>query len=274
MMASQGRVAWLTALTVGAAMLGTVTTAPLTIAAGPMTGSALRAERSIGPVATPAGMLSTPPCPPLPAASEFVDRIDNRYLPLQPGTTFTYRETDEDQTSQDIVKVSGDTKLILGVTTTVVRDTVTTDGGELVEKTIDWYAQDRTGNVWYFGEDTAEYEGGKVVSTKGSWQAGVDGAMPGIVMKAHPRPGDTYAQECAPGEAQDTARILNLATAVAVPGSTVDDALLTEDWNPLEPAIVEQKSYAPCVGLVQAVMVKGGSEKAVLVDVKPSATSC
>jgi hypothetical protein len=176
--------------------------------------------------------------------------IDNPYLPLRPGSRWVYRETHPDGTVQKVVvRVTRRTKLIAnGVRARVVRDTVT-EKGRLVEDTFDWYAQDRRGNVWYLGEDTREYERGKVVSTEGSWEAGVDGAKPGIVMLARPRAGLTYRQENRPGEAEDTARVL------ARDGAT----LLTRDWNPLESGAIEYKVYRRGVGMLLAVGASDGS---------------
>ena len=131
-----------------------------------------------------------------------IENIDNPYTTLTPGTTFTYESVTEEGTEEDIVVVTNETKEILGVTATVVRDTVTLDG-ELIEDTFDWFAQDKEGNVWYLGEDTKEYENGEVVTTEGSWEAGVDGAEAGIVMLADPQVGDTYRQEWYPGHAED-----------------------------------------------------------------------
>jgi hypothetical protein len=139
----------------------------------------------------------------------------------------------------------------------VVRDTVT-ESGRLVEDTVDWYAQDRRGTVWYLGEDTKEYENGRVVSTAGSWEAGVDGALPGIVMAARPRPGLTYRQENRPGAAEDRARVLSADEQAEVPAGHFDRVVLTKDWNPLEPKVLEYKLYAPGVGLVLALGVSGG----------------
>jgi hypothetical protein len=176
--------------------------------------------------------------------------IDNPYLPLRPGSRWVYRETHPDGTVQKVVvRVTRRTKLIAnGVRARVVRDTVT-EKGRLVEDTFDWYAQDRRGNVWYLGEDTREYERGKVVSTEGSWEAGVDGAKPGIVRLARPRAGLTYRQENRPGEAEDTARVL------ARDGAT----LLTRDWNPLESGAIEYKVYRRGVGMLLAVGASDGS---------------
>jgi hypothetical protein len=206
-------------------------------------------------------------CPTFPGEKQFVRKIDNRYLPLEPGTTFIYREKADGETERDVVAVTHETKTILGVKTVVVRDTVTDANDDLVEDTLDWYAQDKAGNVWYFGEDTKEYKNGHVVTTEGSWLAGVKGAKPGIVMEAHPRPGDIYMQECAPGVAEDMAKVLQLDQSVTVPFGTFHNVLLTKDYTPLDKA-VEHKYYAPCIGVVREELVKGGKEVAVLVDVQ------
>ena len=218
---------------------------------------------------SPLSAEKTRQCPKFPGANQFVRTIDNRFLPLEPGTTFIYREKADGETQRDVVAVTDKTKTILGVETVVVRDTAKDAHGDLVEDTLDWYAQDKAGNVWYFGEDTKEYKNGHVVSTEGSWQAGVKGAKPGIVMEAHPRPGDTYQQECASGVAEDRATVLQLGQSVTVPFGTFHDVLVTKDYTPLDKP-VEHKYYAPCIGLVRSEIVKGGKEVAVLVDVQQS----
>jgi hypothetical protein len=176
--------------------------------------------------------------------------IDNPFLPLEPGSRWVYRETSTDGTVQRVVvRVTHRTKLVAsGVRARVVRDTVT-ERGRVVEDTFDWYAQDRRGNVWYVGEDTKEYENGKLVSTAGSWEAGVDGAKAGIAMLAHPRAGATYKQENRPGEAEDRARVL----------AREGDTLLTRDWNPLERGAVEYKVYRRGVGQILAIGAFDGS---------------
>ena len=134
--------------------------------------------------------------------------------------------------------------------------------GNLTEKTFDYYAQDKKGNVWYFGEDTKEYENGKVVSTKGSWEAGVDGAKPGFIMQADPKVGETYRQEYYEGEAEDMAKVLSLSESVTVPYGSFDQVLVTKEWTPLEPGLVEHKYYAPGVGPL------GNPGDLALIDVK------
>jgi hypothetical protein len=179
----------------------------------------------------------------------FVAIIDNPYFPLTPGTTYTYEGETEDGTETVEVYVTGDTKEVMGVTCIVVRDRDYLDE-ELIEETYDWYAQDSDGNVWYFGEDSAEYEDGEVVSTEGSWEAGVDGAEPGIIMEADPRVGDTYRQEYYEDEAEDMGAVVALDESVSVPYGNFDDCLQTLDWNPLEEDSEEYKYYAEGIGLV------------------------
>ncbi|HEX3264426.1 MAG TPA: hypothetical protein VHR16_02050 [Candidatus Limnocylindrales bacterium] len=188
--------------------------------------------------------------------ASFVDRIDNPFFPLPSGASWSY-SGDEDVE----VKVLDDVKVILGVHVTVVSDRVLLHG-ELAEDTRDWFAQDRQGNVWYFGEQTAEYENGKVTTTEGSWEAGVKGAVPGIVMLADPRAGDSYRQEYLRGDAEDLAEVTALSGSVTVGAGSWSgaDVLVTEEWTPLEPDVREQKLYVRGVGLVQSKAIKGPKE--------------
>jgi hypothetical protein len=197
--------------------------------------------------------------------SRFVDKVDNPYFPLTPGARWVYEALTPDGNERTVVEVTNDTKKIAGIDAVVVHDTVAVDG-QVIEDTFDWYAQDRDGNVWYLGEDTKEYENGKVSSTKGSWETGVKGALPGIVMEAHPKVGDKYRQEYFPPEALDKAVVLGVKDDAAVPFGTVHDVVTTSDLNPLTPKAVEQKYYAPGVGLILEVMVSGGVEVVQLVE--------
>ena len=204
--------------------------------------------------------------------SNFVDKIDNRYMMLTPGTTFFYEGKTADGPERVETYVSHKTRDVLGVKCTIVRDKAFLNG-KLSEDTFDWYAQDREGNVWYFGEDTKEYENGKVVSTKGSWEAGVDGAKPGIVMEANPQVGDSYRQEYYEGEAEDMAEVLSLDAsglndAVSVPYGSFGDVLMTKEWNPLEPGVLEYKYYAPGTGLIGEEQILGGTDTSELVDIR------
>jgi hypothetical protein len=158
----------------------------------------------------------------------------------------------------------------MGVPATVVRDTVTVDG-ELVEDTFDWYAQDTEGNVWYMGEETAEYENGEVVSTAGAWEAGVDGALPGIAMLADPAVGEAYRQEYYPGEAEDMAEVVGVGVSEEMADRAFDDLVVIEEWTPLEAEVIEEKSYARGVGVVLEEVVEGGSGRIELVSFTPGA---
>lgn len=191
--------------------------------------------------------------------SRFVARVDNPLFPLPPGACWEYRSGDE--TIE--VTVTDQRKTILGVEVTVVRDVVTVDG-EVIEDTYDWYAQDVDGAVWYFGEDTRSFEDGEV-STEGSWEAGVDGAKPGLIIPADPEVGDQYRQEYYACEAEDMGEIVSLCEDVTVPLGRFTGCLQTLDTTPLEPDVREHKFYCPGVGLVLAVDLESG-EREELVD--------
>ncbi len=197
---------------------------------------------------------------------DFVEVIDNPYFPLIPGTTFIYEGEGDDEMERNEVYVTHDTKIVMGVTTTVVQDRVWEDD-ELTEETFDWYAQDKEGNVWYFGEDSKEYDDGEFVSDDGSWEAGIDGAMPGIVMKADPQIGDVYRQEYLEGEAEDMGAVVSLDESVNVAYGSYDNCLLTREWTILEPDVEEEKYYSKGVGQILEMAVKGGSERLELIDI-------
>ena len=190
---------------------------------------------------------------------DFTTRIDNPYWPMDPGTRWTYRETDKGGAQlKVVVTVSDQTKKIAnGVTARVVRDTATEDG-KIIEDTIDWYAQDREGNIWYLGENTAEFENGKLMSKEGSFEAGVDGAKPGVIMPAHPQDGMHYRQEYYKGEAEDNGEVLSTNEQVRSPFGQFDNALLTKDTITIEPNVLEYKLYAKGIGPVVALGVSGG----------------
>lgn len=200
--------------------------------------------------------------------SEFTTEIDNPYWPMEPGSQWTYREVDEEgEELVVVVTVSSETREIAnGVTARIVRDTVTKDG-ELIEDTFDWYSQDASGTIWYLGEETAEFEDGEVSSTAGSFEAGVDGALPGIIMPAEPAVGMTYRQEYYQGEAEDNGEILSVEEQAEVPAGHYDDALLTKDTITIEPDMVEYKLYARGVGPVLVLGVSGGAGREELVEV-------
>ena len=196
--------------------------------------------------------------------AQFVKHVDNPFLPLVPGATLRYRSTSDEGVQDIVVTVTPTTRVIAGVTCTVVHDVVT-EGGETREDTWDWYAQDRAGSVWYFGEDTKEYEHGKV-STEGSWETGVKGAKPGLVMPAHPTVGQMYRQEYLVGEAEDEAQVIALDESVTVTAGAFSGCVKTKEWSRLEPGVLEHKYYAPGVGVVAEVMIEGGTEHEELIS--------
>jgi hypothetical protein len=187
----------------------------------------------------------------------FTTIIDNTYWPMVPGTRWTYRETDQEGAEQRVlVTVSNQTKKIAnGITARVVRDTVTEDG-EIIEDTFDWYAQDEKGNIWYLGENTPEFENGKLKTKAGSFEAGVDGALPGI-MPANPQDGMQYRQKYYKGEAEDNGEVLSTQEMAEVPYGRFDHALLTKDTTPIEPNVLEYKLYGKGVGPVLTLGVSG-----------------
>ena len=197
--------------------------------------------------------------------ADFVSEIDNPWWPMRPGSTWVYREG----SALDVrVTVTDRRRVVDGIEAVVVHDVVTEDG-EVIEDTFDWYAQDKWGNVWYLGEDTKELEHGEVVSTEGSWEAGVDGAQAGIAVPADPSVGLAYRQEHYEGHAEDEAEVLSVDASVRVPFGSFRRALQTKDTTPLEPGLVEHKYYVRGVGPVLAVAVSSGGEREELVRFTP-----
>jgi hypothetical protein len=213
------------------------------------------------PTHNPAALVEGETYAPVIDPANFSNPITNDYFPLQPGYASVFEGGDE----RVEVKVTAETKVIMGITTHVITDQVFVDG-ELAEDTVDWYASDNFGNVWYFGEETAEYENGEITSTEGSWEAGVDGALPGIIMLADPQVGDTYRQEFYEGQAEDVARVYALDQSITVPKDRYTLVLVTEDWSLLEPNVHERKWYSPGVGVVFEETIQGGSGSLSLVD--------
>jgi hypothetical protein len=200
--------------------------------------------------------------------ASFTTTIDNPYYPLPPGQLLVYQGVRDGSTQVDRVLVLDRTKTVDGVECVVVRDVARAPGGGLIEKTFDWFAQDDQGAVWYFGENTKEYdENGNVVSTEGSWETGVDGAVSGIIMEATPTVPDGYRQEYYAGHAEDTAWVLETGMTVSVPYGTLDHVLRTMEWARIEPRVVDMKFYAPGIGIVLEKAVAGGQEVAKLVRV-------
>jgi hypothetical protein len=199
--------------------------------------------------------------------ADFTTEIDNPYWPMTPGNRWRYRETDSEGANLKVdVTVTDRTKRIAnGVEARIVHDLVT-DRGAPVEDTYDWYAQDSEGNVWYMGEDTKEFEGGKVVSTAGSWEAGIDGAQPGIAFPAAPTPGLKYRQEYYAGEAEDDGEIVSVDEQAEVPAGHFSPVVMTRDTTPVEPKVLEFKFYAKGIGPVLELTASGGSDRAELVS--------
>jgi hypothetical protein len=189
--------------------------------------------------------------------ADFVAVIDNPYAPFGVGRTWVYEATTKEGVERVEIEVTAETRTILGIEARVVRDREFLDD-VLKEDTEDWLAQDSEGNVWYLGELSLSYEDGQLEGIGGSWEAGVDGAKPGLWMKAAPMVGDVYRQEFLLGEAEDAGEVLSLTEAVEVPAGSFPTCLQTADFTPLEPDALEHKFYAPGVGLVLEVDVESG----------------
>ena len=197
----------------------------------------------------------------------FVRHVDNPWFPLPPGRTLRYRGQKDGVRGTDVLAVTHRTRRILGVTTTVVHDRVLAHG-RVTEDTLDYYAQDRHGTVWYFGEDTKELDRrGRVTSREGTWRAGVNGARAGIFMPGRPRVGQAFRQELLKGHAEDHFRIISLHATAKVPALTSHRAMKTHEWTPLEPGVLDVKLYARGLGTVLEQTVKGGNERWALASV-------
>jgi hypothetical protein len=236
-------------------------------------GAALLAASALA--AAPGASSGTPPAPPdwtlhgsyspVIKAGDFVATIDNRYFPLEPGTRYHYRGVRDGKSQTDDMVVTHKVKHVLGVRCMVVEDTVA-ENGKPIERTFDWYAQDKRGNVWYMGEDARELKNGHFVRADDSWEAGVRGAKPGILMPGHPRPGLVYRQEYYPPGALDQARVLGVSGPMRVPAGTYRKVLVTIEWSPVEPQL-EKKYYVAGLGEIREQVVQGGHEQFQLVAV-------
>jgi hypothetical protein len=249
---------------VGAACTGSTAPAPTVSLSGPGAGTTTPA--SSGPSVIPPGSAApvTGGYAPTIDPAAFSSTVDNPFFPLRPGMRWNYRSNTPDGVETTVVTATNKTRTIMGVPCVEVRDTVKLDG-KLKEDTLDWYAQDRYGAVWYFGEDTKEYENGKVTSTEGSWLAGVLGAQPGILMPARPEVGDHYRQEYYKGHAEDQAEVLSLTERAQVPTGSYSGVVMTKETTPLEPDVLERKYYARGVGTVLTVDVSAGGTRDELV---------
>ena len=184
--------------------------------------------------------------------ADFTTEIDNPWWPMSPGSRWVYREVENGEVQRVVVTVTDQTKTI--------------DGIETVEDTLDWYAQDKDGTLWYLGEDTKEYEDGKVVSTEGSWEHGVDGAQAGIIVAAEPKQGLAYREEYYAGKAEDAAEVLSVEGKVQVPFGFFRDAVITRNYSGIEPKVEELKFYAKGVGPVLELLVSGGAGRTELLE--------
>lgn len=224
-------------------------------------GAALAFSVAIGPTA-PA--LAALPVPPLPSPSRFVDQVTNPWFPLRPATVYRYAGVKDGKPALDVMTVTRRTTIIAGVKATVVADRLYLNG-RLEERTTDWYAQDKSGNVWYLGERTAELDArGHVKTTSGSWRTGVAGARAGIFMPGHPFVGQAGRQEYLKGQAEDQFKVLSLHAVVHTPGASSQAALLTQETTVLEPGVLDHKLYVKGVGTAIENTVKGPTERLVL----------
>ena len=191
-------------------------------------------------------------------ANNFTDKVDNPYFPLKPGTVMKYSGIKDGAPTTEDFNITSDHETIVGVSTMVIHDSMW-ESGKLVEETYDWYAQDKAGNVWYFGENTKALDKGKW-TTEGSWQAGTAGARPGVYMQAHPHVGDAYMQEFYEGQAGDSAAVLSLNEPISVPFGSYKTAQLTMEWSPDDPGGIDAKYYVSGVGVVKEFAATGATE--------------
>jgi hypothetical protein len=212
---------------------------------------------------------ASPPYEPV-LPTEWVIGVTNPFFPLVPGTTLNYSAQTSDGLERITVEVLTNTRTVNGVTAVVVRDRVYLDG-TLIEDTYDWYAQDVEGNVWYLGEDSKVIENGVVVSTEGSWEWGVDGALPGVIMWADPaaKVGIAYRQEYYAGVAEDWGQVISLGQTVVVPYGRLTDCLQTKDWNGLESGGAEYKYYCPQLGLALETTPSGSGRVELIERLSP-----
>jgi hypothetical protein len=241
-----------------------VAAATIVVLALTTTGTTSWAAHSPTQLATTTSASGAPPF-----ASQFTKgQVFNPYFPLRPGTRLVYTGEKDGHPSRDVFYVTRQTKIIQGVICRVVHDRLYLSG-ILRERTADWYAQARSGAVWYFGEATAELDRhGHVVSREGSWLAGRHGARPGVYITAHPMVGQTRAQEHFPGHAEDHFRVIGVSAAVRVPLLASNDAVLTKEWTPLEPGVVDHKYYVRDVGMVREASISGPVEIGNLVSMR------
>ena len=206
-----------------------------------------------------------------PRPEDFVEGIDNSYFPLLPGTKWDYEIRRGDQViERDTVEVLTEKREVNGIQATVVRDRVTV-GDQVVEDTYDWFAQDKDGNVWYVGESVDNYIAGVLVNHSGSWEWGVDGALPGIIMWADPAAhlNEEYYQEYYPGRAEDKGQVLSVDESVTVPFGSFGEVVKTYDFSSLESRAKEHKFYAPGIGPIKEIDLNSGEEMVLIAFTAP-----
>lgn len=196
--------------------------------------------------------------------ADFVQDVDNPYLPLVPGSRWVYEGEGDGGIEQIEVEITDQRQEVLGISAVVVHRSAQDADGNVVEETFAWFAQDVDGNVWSLGEDITTY--GEAAGSEGSWEAGVDGAQPGIAMRADPDVGDAYRQEYLRGQAERMAMVQDLSAAVEVPTGSYEDVLVVEEWSPLDPDVVQEAYHAPGVGVILQVTVAGGDARFELVE--------
>jgi hypothetical protein len=202
--------------------------------------------------------------------ADFVPSVTNVYFPLVPGSSYAYEAETGEGLERTEIEVLAGSREVMGLSATVVHDVVTLDG-QLIEDTYDWYAQDRLGNVWYLGEDVSNYEDAQFVDKAGSWEAGIDGALPGIIMFGDPSAhvGETYRQEYYQGQAEDMADLLNTSENATVPFGSFSNVIKTRDYTPLEPDLKEEKYYASGIGPIKTVNLTTGEEDVLIEFTSP-----
>lgn len=199
--------------------------------------------------------------------AQFVEKIDNRYLPLTPGSRWVYQGEVDGERERIELEVTTERKTILGISAVGVRDTNYVND-ERTASTTDWYAQDRGGNVWYLGENTQTFENGAPAGTEG-WEAGIDGAQPGIFMPAHPTIGTAYRQAFRRGQVEDSAEVLRTGVAHTTGLASYTDVIVIRGWSRLDPEIIEEKYYAPGVGKIYETLIAGGKGGTELIGFTP-----
>jgi hypothetical protein len=200
--------------------------------------------------------------------ADFSSPVNNPYFPLKPGTVFLYKGAEGNDRLVERLRVTRRQHDIEGVSTTVISDILHANG-RLQEKTTDWYADDNSGNTWYFGERTATYHpNGTVASREGTWRAGLNGGVAGIIMPVDPTITDAYRQEFLKGHAEDQAWIVATHEQLRVPYGKLDQIVRSYEWTRLEPNVVSVKFYAPHLGIVSERDVAGGTENLELVNVR------